>query len=245
MPEGNEAPVYHSETHSNAGKWILIALAIAYVAGSSYLLFDQHSKLEKITQDQSANQKQVADISKRMQSAEADAETLAQQLGMTKKELAARAEDLQRQQLASVARLAEEQKKELNAVAADARTLEVAKDRDRPSSLLGYLAHERDGRRVLLMRAVREVDTGDVEARVHQASQRVATVDAQIAAVQKTIADALVVAPLSGIVTAKIADVGELLAPRAPIVVLTDAAHVWANVYVDEPLVPQLRLGLR
>jgi uncharacterized protein HemX len=110
MPEGEDAPVYHSESNSNMGKWILIVLAVVYVAGSSYLLFDQHSKLDKITQELAAGQKQDADLSKRMQSAEADAETLAQQLGMTKKELATRADQLQRQQAASVARLAEEQK---------------------------------------------------------------------------------------------------------------------------------------
>jgi hypothetical protein len=119
MPEGDEAPVYHSETHSTTGKWILIAIAIAYVAGSSYFLFDQRGKLDKITQDQAAGQKQVAELTKRMQSAEADTETLAQQLGMTKKELVSRAEELQRQQRASVAKLAEEQKKELNAVAGE------------------------------------------------------------------------------------------------------------------------------
>jgi len=119
MSEGEETPVYHSESHSNAGKWILIVLAVVFVAGSSYLMFDQHSKLEKITQDLAADQKQNADLAKRMQSAEADAETLAQQLGMTKKELASRAAELQRQQRASVAKLAEEQKKELNAVAGE------------------------------------------------------------------------------------------------------------------------------
>lgn len=119
MPEGEDAPVYHTESHSNAGKWILIVLAIVYVAGSAYMMFDQRTKLEKLSADIAADQKQDADLSKRMQSAEADAETLAQQLGMTKKELATRADELQRQQRASVAKLAEEQKKELNAVAGE------------------------------------------------------------------------------------------------------------------------------
>src|SRR5437016_4596500 len=99
MPEGD---VYHSESHSNAGKWILIAAAIVYVVGSVYFLYAQHARLDKMAEDQSSGQKQVAELSKRMQSAEADAETLAQQLGMTKKELASRAAQLQRQQQASV-----------------------------------------------------------------------------------------------------------------------------------------------
>ncbi len=125
MPEGDEAPVYHSESNSTAGKWILIAVAIAYVAVSAYLLYAQHAKLDKISQDQVVGEKQVAELSKRMQSAEADAETLAQQLGMTKKELASRAAQLQRQQQASVAKLAEEQKKELSLVAGEVGTVKT------------------------------------------------------------------------------------------------------------------------
>jgi len=125
MPEGEEAPVYHSESNSNAGKWILIAVAIAYVVVSAYLLYAQHAKLDKIAQDQVVGEKQVAELSKRMQSAEADAETLAQQLGMTKKELASRAAQLQRQQQASVAKLAEEQKKELSLVAGEVGTVKT------------------------------------------------------------------------------------------------------------------------
>jgi uncharacterized protein (DUF3084 family) len=125
MPDGDEAPIYHSDSHSNAGKWILIAVAIAYVAVSAYLLYAQHAKLDKIAEDQTIGQKQVSELTKRMQSAEADAETLAQQLGMTKKELASRAAQLQRQQQASVAKLAEEQKKELSLVAGEVGTVKT------------------------------------------------------------------------------------------------------------------------
>ena len=79
----------------------------------------------------------------------------------------------------------------------------------------------------------------DVEA----ARARVAAVNAQIATWHKAIADASVTAPMSGIVTEKLADAGELLAPHAPVVVLADLDHVWANVYVNEPDVPRLHLG--
>ena len=120
MPEQGEQPVvYHPEHQSNAGKWILLILAIAYVAGSLYFIFDLRTKLDKLTQDQTASQKQIADLTKRMQSAEADSETLAQQVGMTKKELSSRAAELQRSQQASAARLAEEEKKDVNAVAGE------------------------------------------------------------------------------------------------------------------------------
>ena len=123
MAEGDQAPVYHSEEHhSTAGKWILTALAVAYVAGSLYLLFDMRGKLDKVTQDQTTSQKQMVDLTKRMQSAEADSETLAQQLGMTKKELKTRADELQHQQQAASARSAAqaaELKKDVGAVAGE------------------------------------------------------------------------------------------------------------------------------
>jgi chromosome segregation ATPase len=120
MPEQGEQPaVYHPEHQSNIGKWILFGLAIGYVAASLFFIFDLRSKLDKVTQAQGADQTQIADLTKRMQSAEADSETLAQQVGLTKKELAARAAELQRQQRASMAKMEEEQKTQINAVASE------------------------------------------------------------------------------------------------------------------------------
>ena len=75
------------------------------------------------------------------------------------------------------------------------------------------------------------------------AEARVQAADAQIAIWEKAVADATVTAPIAGIVTDLIADKGELMAPRAAIAVITDLDHAWANVYVDEPIVPRLRLG--
>jgi chromosome segregation ATPase len=122
MSEGEQPNVYHPEPQSNVGKWILIALAVAYVGASAFFIYDAHNKLGRVTQDQTASQKQIADLTKRMQSAEADSETLAQQVGMTKKELASRASELQRQQQAASARIAAqaaEEKKDVNAVAGE------------------------------------------------------------------------------------------------------------------------------
>jgi chromosome segregation ATPase len=122
MPEGEQPSVYQPEPQSNIGKWILIVLAVAYVSASGYSIYDQHVKLDKITQDQATSQKDIGDLTKRMQSAEADSETLAQQIGMTKKELATRASELQRAQQAASARIsaqAEEEKKDVGAVAGE------------------------------------------------------------------------------------------------------------------------------
>ena len=122
MPEGDQPHVYHPEPQSNIGKWILIVLAVAYAGASAFFIYDQHGKLEKITQDQTVSQKQLADLTKRMQSSEGDSETIAQRLGMTKKELTERTSELQRQQQLASARItaqAAEEKKDVNAVAGE------------------------------------------------------------------------------------------------------------------------------
>lgn len=122
MADGEQPHIYQPEPQSNVGKWVFIALAIAYVGASAFFIYDHHSKIDKMAQDQAASQKQIGDLTKRMQSAEADSETLAQQLGMTKKELASRADTLQRQQQAASARIAaqaEEEKKDVSAVSGE------------------------------------------------------------------------------------------------------------------------------
>jgi HlyD family secretion protein len=75
------------------------------------------------------------------------------------------------------------------------------------------------------------------------ARARVAATEAQIAALAKAQTDALLRSPVAGFVTAKLADAGEVIARGTPVAVVTDLDHAWANVYVDEPLVPLLKLG--
>ncbi len=75
------------------------------------------------------------------------------------------------------------------------------------------------------------------------ARARVAVADAQIEALRKSVRDAVLSSPVAGVVTAKLVDAGETIAPRTPMIVVTDLAKPWANVYVDEPVVPRLRLG--
>jgi len=75
------------------------------------------------------------------------------------------------------------------------------------------------------------------------ARARVAAIGAQIAALDKALGDAVLKAPVNGVVTAKLIDAGEMVAPRTPIVVVTDLDAAWANVYVDEPMIPLLKVG--
>jgi HlyD family secretion protein len=90
---------------------------------------------------------------------------------------------------------------------------------------------------------VARLKAGARREEVDAARARLAGADAQIATLEKAQRDATVLAPASGMMTQKLVDPGELLAPRTPIIVLADLDHVWANVYVDEPLVPRVTLG--
>jgi multidrug efflux pump subunit AcrA (membrane-fusion protein) len=107
------------EHQSNAGKWILILLAVLVVAAFGYAQYASHAAVQKLQQDLSASQAQVKELQNRMQTAEAQEETLARQTGMTKKELAQRAAALQAAQKAAESRLENEQKAQISAVSGD------------------------------------------------------------------------------------------------------------------------------
>ena len=91
--------------------------------------------------------------------------------------------------------------------------------------------------------AAAKLKAGARREEVDGARAHVAAADAQIAALEKNKTDATVLAPIDGIVSERLLDPGEMAAPRAPIVVLTDLDHAWAEVFVDEPQVPRLKLG--
>jgi hypothetical protein len=104
------------EHQSNAGKWVLIVLAILVVAGFGYAHYMTHLDIEVLKQNLSVSQAEVKELQNRMQTAEAQEETLARQNGMTKKQLAQRTAELQEQQKAAVGRLESEQKAQITAV---------------------------------------------------------------------------------------------------------------------------------
>ena len=122
MPEmgdpvsGESVSEVHIERDSNTGKWILLALAIIYVAGSLFLMFSLRAHVDRLSKDSAASKVQIAELTRRVQSAEANDETLAQQVGITKREMASRASEITRQQRAAEARIAEQQKQQLSQV---------------------------------------------------------------------------------------------------------------------------------
>ena len=77
---------------------------------------------------------------------------------------------------------------------------------------------------------------------IEGAVARVSAIDAEIATLNQRRADATLTAPSAGIVTARLIEPGELVAPGAPLIVVSDLDHAWVNAYVEEPLVPALRI---
>src|SRR5579863_383772 len=110
------------EQQSNAGKWILILGAIVVIAVAGYAQYTNHLAIQKLTSDLTGSQAEVKELQNRMQTSEAQQETLARQAGMTKKELADRTRELQAQQRAAEQRLEQEetaQKAQISAVSGD------------------------------------------------------------------------------------------------------------------------------
>jgi HlyD family secretion protein len=101
-------------------------------------------------------------------------------------------------------------------------------------------AHARES---AALATVARLKAGSRREEIDAARARVATVDARIASLSKSKEDATVRAPIDGVISERLLDPGEMAAPRAPIAVLTDLDHAWAEVFVDEPQIPRIKLG--
>jgi hypothetical protein len=112
----SEEIIQPSSEGGSGGKWILLAAALVYIAVSVYFLVDMHGTINKLTKDQDNAKEQIAQLNKDLDSAQAGTEAVAKQVGLTKRELAERAAQLQREQRAAEARIAEEQKQQISAV---------------------------------------------------------------------------------------------------------------------------------
>ncbi len=78
---------------------------------------------------------------------------------------------------------------------------------------------------------------------IEEARAARAAAEATVAVIAQRISDATVLAPRDGVITARATEPGEVLAPGALLYVLTDIAHPWLNVYVDEPSLSHIHLG--
>lgn len=77
---------------------------------------------------------------------------------------------------------------------------------------------------------------------ISAARARVQTVTAQIEALEHDRMETTVISPMAGIVGSRLVEPGELVAVGTPLALLIDMDHAWANAYVQEPLVPSLKI---
>jgi len=186
------------------------------------------SRAERATADAQLRLLQAGARPEEIRQAEAQVDAAAADAAAAESELRAAETDFQRFEALLQANAGSEKQRD------DARArVDVARERERG-------ARDR-------IRAAREVvsrlQAGARREEVEAARARVAAVDAQLAVLEKMRADAAVVAPVGGIVTQTLTDAGEMIAPRAPLLVVTDLDHAWANLFVPEPLMPRITLG--
>jgi HlyD family secretion protein len=90
--------------------------------------------------------------------------------------------------------------------------------------------------------AVDRLKAGARVEEVAAARARVAAIEAQIAALENDKKEAVITAPVAGVVSSRLVEPGELIAAGTPVAVIVDLDHAWANVYLEETLVPQVKL---
>ena len=100
-----------------------------------------------------------------------------------------------------------------------------------------------DSRVRVAEQALARLQSGARKEEIEVARARVAAADAQVATLDKSLADTILRSPISGIVTEKLVEAGEVIAPRTPVAVVANLDEAWADVFVPEPAVPRLRLG--
>jgi len=91
--------------------------------------------------------------------------------------------------------------------------------------------------------ALARLRAGARKEEVDVARARVTAADAQIATLDKDLADTVFRSPVMGVVTEKLVEAGEVIAPRTPVAVVANLDEAWADVFVPEPAVPRLKLG--
>jgi HlyD family secretion protein len=160
--------------------------------------------------------------------AAAQIDTARAELAAARAELASAEDELQRQESLLASRSGTRKQRDDAAARRD-----VA--RERAGAAEGRVRAAEQGRA--------RVDAGPRREEVDAAQARVAAAATQVATLEKLVADATFLSPATGIVTARLAEPGEVIAPRQPLLVVTDLDRAWADLFVPAPAVPRIQLG--
>ena len=91
--------------------------------------------------------------------------------------------------------------------------------------------------------ALAKVRSGARVEEIEGAAARLAVASAQIASLEHDRGETAIVSPATGVVSSRLVEPGELVAAGTPVAIIVDLDHAWVNAYVEEPLVPALRVG--
>lgn len=115
----------------------------------------------------------------------------------------------------------------------------TTKARDDAQARRDMLHARREAQRQSLQR----MKSGSREEEKAAARARAAAVAARLAQIEQQLQDATVQSPLTGVVTEKLAEAGEMVPAGSPLLVVTDLQDAWLTVYVAEPDLGRIHLG--
>lgn len=81
------------------------------------------------------------------------------------------------------------------------------------------------------------------EAQIEQSRASLAQAEAVLAIRKQTLADCELFAPCDGIIRSRLLDPGEMASPQLPAFTLAVVSPKWVRVYVEEPLLPRVKMG--
>lgn len=90
--------------------------------------------------------------------------------------------------------------------------------------------------------AVDRLRAGSRPEEIEAARARLAAVDAQLASLEHDREETRITTPVGGVVSSRLVEPGELIAGGTTVAVVVDLDRAWVNAYVEEPLVPSLRI---
>jgi len=115
----------------------------------------------------------------------------------------------------------------------------TSKSRDDARTRRDVLAARLAATRQALARA----QAGSRAEEIQTARARAAALEARVAQLEQQVKDAVLVSPLAGVLTERLAEPGELVQAGTPLAVVTNLAEAWLTVYVTEPDLGRIRLG--
>jgi HlyD family secretion protein len=143
---------------------------------------------------------------------------------------------------------------ELRAASADAERAAKDLERGRPLAAsgsmsaqqfdaLGAAAAQTAARREAARESLRLLQAGARVDQLRSARARVEAATAALESARRSDGELTIVAPITGTVLTRYAEVGELVAAQQPVLTLGDPTRPWVRIYVNQRDVPRIALG--